>query len=777
MIRANRILINLLVLFGCGVSAAQVSAAEAVQKEAVERPKIAVVLAGGGAKGAAHIGVLKALEEMHIPVDLITGTSMGAYVGGLYAAGMSADEIESLIYSIEWNDGYKDRVSRGERRIRDKAYEDYYQLNTDMGLGWGEIRSPKGVVQGQNMMRILRESSGNIPKLDSFDDLPVPFRSVATDIVNLKEVVLDKGLITDAMMASMSVPGALPPYELDGVLLVDGGVTNNMPVDVAREMGADIIIAADISTEYLKQEDVGSFVDVGNQISNYLVRRTTDEQAELLTEKDVLLVPAVGQMETTEFDRMPQAYLWGYESAQKNVNALARYSVSSAEYQRYIDEKEERRREVEYGDELVVSDIVLNNNSHYKDDILLEYLNLTPGKSISTEELEKSISKVYALDKFQRIFYHFEKDQNDETLLFIDINEKEWGPNYVNFRFFLEEDFTSDSQYGLGVSTNFTGLNSLGAELKVNLELGTDRLASVSWYSPFFTSQKLFNSFDVIYRKDEKSTTVEGLTGDTSLAMSENSLSTTYTEFELEGAVGIQPTFWQEARVGGRYIEGDVSLTSLPAYGQLDYIRKGLFVGYTLDTLDDFSLPTEGVRFNAEYFVSDDSVSGSETVGEGVASSTTDFEDDLVHEFDLMLRGAYSFGDNTLVGHVEYGTVEDKSDDNPAIQPKELGGFLRLSGIPRNSINGQNLFFSSLVYRYRWFENDFGLFTAPVYLGASLEYGGVWSDTDLSLGDAPLYRAGSLFAGISSPVGPIVLALGATEEGHESIYLIVGQSF
>ncbi|NIY87214.1 patatin-like phospholipase family protein, partial [Vibrio campbellii] len=247
------------------------------------RPKIAVVLAGGGAKGAAHIGVLKALEEMHIPVDIITGTSMGAYVGGLYATGMSADEIESFIYSVDWNSGYRDRVDRSQRRVRDKEYEDRYQITTDLGLRFGEIRSPTGVVQGQNMLRILRETTGNLGRFSSFDNLAIPYRSVATDIVELEEVVLDNGYLVDAMMASMSVPGALPPYELNGHMLVDGGVVNNMPVDVARAMGADIVIAVDISTDYKSKEDFTGLFTVADQLSNYLVRRSTQEQAETLS--------------------------------------------------------------------------------------------------------------------------------------------------------------------------------------------------------------------------------------------------------------------------------------------------------------------------------------------------------------------------------------------------------------------------------------------------------------------------------------------------------------
>ncbi|GHY19680.1 hypothetical protein VCSRO22_0573 [Vibrio cholerae] len=208
-----------------GIVFAPLALAQEVQAQVAKRPKIALVLAGGGAKGAAHMGVLRALEEMHVPVDIITGTSMGAYVGGLYATGMSAEEIEALIYSVDWNRGYRDRVDRSQRRVRDKEYEDRYQITTDLGLHWGEVRAPKGVVQGQNMLRMLRETTGNLPAFDSFDQLVIPYRAVATDIIHLQEVVLDKGFLVDAMMASMSVPGALPPYEIDGLWLVVSPIT------------------------------------------------------------------------------------------------------------------------------------------------------------------------------------------------------------------------------------------------------------------------------------------------------------------------------------------------------------------------------------------------------------------------------------------------------------------------------------------------------------------------------------------------------------------------
>ncbi|EMF7384108.1 patatin-like phospholipase family protein [Vibrio parahaemolyticus] len=744
------------------------SVAQVKNEDTPTRPKVAVVLAGGGAKGSAHIGVLKALEEMHIPVDIITGTSMGAYVGGLYATGMSADEIESFIYSVDWNSGYRDRVDRSQRRVRDKEYEDRYQITTDLGLRFGEVRAPTGVVQGQNMLRVLRETTGNLGRFDSFDELAIPYRSVATDILELDEVVIGNGYLVDAMMASMSVPGALPPYKLNGHMLVDGGVVNNMPVDVARAMGADVVIAVDISTDYKTEDDFTGLFTVADQLSNYLVRRSTQQQVETLQEHDVYIRPNVGQMETVEFDKMPWAFQSGYDITKEMESKLAGLRLSNAEYQKYIDHKQEVRKKLVYGDDRVVDEIVIVNNTHYSDVLLTNRLELETGRKIETAEIEKAVENLYALDRFELITYHFEEVDGSNLLVF-DVNEKSWGPNYLNFRFFLEDDFDTDSQYGIGMSTNFTNLNSHGAEMALNVEMGTDKLIEAELYSPVLSSQEFFVAGKVAYSSEGRNLPVSD--DDSSLSSVNDFLPVSYTEFVSEIAIGIQPTLWQELRLGGRYSSGSIELSTLASVGNLDFERRGLFANYRLDTLDDFAFPTRGLLVDLEYLVSHDT--SPQEIGQ---SKPEDIVEDTVYEIDARFKGAMSYQRHTLVGQAEYSFVQSKNS-SITLDPRELGGFLHLSGIPRNSLIGQNLFFSSLVYRYKWFDNDFGLFEAPVYVGASLEHGGTWSDNDLKLNEAPLYNAASIFFGVDSPIGPIMLAYGRTEQNMEAVYLIVGTSF
>ncbi|WP_052810303.1 patatin-like phospholipase family protein [Vibrio renipiscarius] len=752
----------MLPVFSIGAANADATA----EQKAEPRQQVALVLAGGGAKGAAHIGVLKALEELRVPVDVITGTSMGAYVGGLYATGMSADEIETLLNTVDWSSGYQDRVDRSQRRVRDKEYEDRYQLTTDVGFGLEGVKGTKGVVQGQGMLRILRETTGNLLPFQSFNELAIPYRSVATDIVELEPVVIDSGYLVDAMMASMSVPGALPPYRLNGHLLVDGGVTNNMPVDVARDLGADVVIAVDISTDYKQEEDFTDLFTVADQLSNYLVRSSTSRQAETLVEADVLLSPDVGDMETTEFDRIPEAYQEGYHVTMAQREKLKALSLSTADYQHYIDDKQTARKQLRYGDEIKIDDVVINNHTHYSDQLLANRLNIEVGTEVKTRELEQSIQDLYALDRFELIQYRYDQVEEEDVLV-VDVNEKSWGPNYMNFRFFLEDDFSTDSQYSIGASANFTDINQYGAELRTNVEMGTDKTLEAELYSPFFSQQKVFTTLGLRYNKQKRNAPLSGF-DDTSLESTQDFLPVTYTEWVGELAIGYQEALWREFKIGLRYTDGDGAFASLPSIGDVQFERTGIFANYRIDTLDNFSLPTRGVYFDINYLISHDQGNGE--------ISLSNEEKDTSYEFGAKLIAATSFSRHTLVANIDTGFVQSKNSSVP-VDPAEIGGFLNLSGIPRNSLIGQNKVFGSLIYRYRWFDNDFGLFTSPFYIGASLEYGGVWSDPDIGISDAPLYKAGSIFTGIDSPIGPIMFAYGRTEHNFDSVYLIIGTTF
>lgn len=735
----------------------------------VKRPTIALVLAGGGAKGAAHVGVLQALEEMHVPLDIITGTSMGAYIGGLYSSGQNAQQIEQTISRVDWNSGYRDKVSRAQLHIREKEFDDRYRLDTDLGFRFDtlDIRAPKGVIQGQNMLRIIRETSADTRYLDSFDQLPIRYRAVATDIVKLEPVVLNHGYLADAFMASMSVPGVLPPYEVDGQLLVDGGVTNNMPVDVARALGADIVIAVDISTDYKSEEQFTTFLTVADQLTNYLVRQSSQKQAQKLRRDDIYIKPAVGDMETVEFDRINEAYQKGYAAVQLVAHQLKALSLSAKEYQDYRQKIQLGVSPLGVSEALQFSQIQLENNTHYSDTVLLEMLGIRLDKPVSQQQIERHIKQLYALDRFELINYQIKSDQNEQILV-VQVREKSWGPNYMTFRLALEDDFDNQSRYSVGISNNFTGLDAIGSELRLDMEMGTDRRIALEYFRPLSQDQTIFSSASLIYQKEERQFSELSME-DVGLGITDNYYAASYIELVGELALGYQYNPWDEIKLGLLASDGEASLSTLPSWGDMQYQRKGLFARYRLDTLDNYSFPSHGWYLDLDYMLSNDR---ADIIKDGVSSNISDW----VYEYSATVLAAKSRQRHTLVGRAEYGGVDTDKFTYP-IHPLSLGGFLNLSGIPNNTLNGQNKAYTSLTYRYRWFDNDFGLFTSPVYLGAAYEYGGIWSDPDIQVDHAPLYQAAALFAGIDSPIGPIMFGYGRTENNYDSIYLVVGTGF
>lgn len=260
-----------------------------------DRPKIGLALSGGGARGGAHVGVLKTLEELGVPVDYIAGTSMGAIIGGFYAAGYSADEIERLLNETDWNSALSDQPARRDRTMRKKELEADLLVPYRVGFNRGRLQTPLGAIEGQHLDQIFHRILLPVVDINDFDRLTIPFRAIATDLVTGEEVVLGRGSLADALRASMSVPGVFAPVSIGDRLLVDGGMANNLPVSVVRAMGADIVIAVDISTPLLKEDQLTSVLSVTEQLTGFLTRRTTEQQIASLGPRDILIVPELGE--------------------------------------------------------------------------------------------------------------------------------------------------------------------------------------------------------------------------------------------------------------------------------------------------------------------------------------------------------------------------------------------------------------------------------------------------------------------------------------------------
>ncbi|MGF1841857.1 patatin-like phospholipase family protein [Vibrio clamense] len=600
------------------------------------RQTIAVVLAGGGAKGAAHIGVLKCLEELRIPVDYVTGTSIGAYVGGLYATGLSASDIETILTTQDWSQGYTDRIGRGEHSIRSKSKGDRYQVHTDLGIQRSSIQAPNGMLQGQSMLKLLRQTTGNITSVESFDELAIPYRAIATNIGTMEMDVLDNGYLPDVMMASMSIPALLPPFVINGQKYVDGGVTNNMPIVAAKKMGADIIIAVDVSSAYTDQSNIDGMADMLNQLSIHMVKRSTDSQVNALTVRDIYLKPNVGHIETTDFSAMPFALEQGYQSTHQVFEKLTKLSISEAEYTRYQSDKRQRRTELFEVDTFVIHEIAIQNHSHYALDTLYHHLNLSKGNVYSTEDVEGAINALYALDNFELVTYQIERDA-DKTTLNVEVKEKSWGPNYLDFRIHIEEDFTANSIYSVGANTHFTNINSLGGEAWLGVDLGTSKRVDAEYVQPITLGNRLTwgtgfhylsDTGNVMFDLDEKSAS-QG--DDDFIPYDKKSF---ITEFELT----LNTALWHEISVGYNFESGDTSITPMPSLGEIDYQRHGVFGRYQFDTLDNLTFPRSGflVKIDVHQYNDDYQITGTQST------------QSITREIDSTIRAVESFGRHTF---------------------------------------------------------------------------------------------------------------------------------
>ncbi len=302
------------------------------------RPRIGLVLSGGGARGAAHIGVLKVLEELRVPVDYIAGTSMGSIVGGSYASGNTIDQMLIDISTIKSAALASDAPPRQDVSFRRKQDDLKNFVGPEVGIRKGSLLLPKGVVTGVGLEAVLRDLA-KVKGSVNFDNLPIPFRAVATDIGTGKMVVFRSGDLAAVMRASMSVPGAIAPAEVDGKSLVDGGLTRNLPVDVARDMGADVVIAVNLGTPLMRPDQISSLLGVTGQMINILTEQNVQASLASLKPGDILIVPELGDYSSTDFDHMPDTVPIGEAAARKVADLLSRYSLTPQQYE------EHRRRQ------------------------------------------------------------------------------------------------------------------------------------------------------------------------------------------------------------------------------------------------------------------------------------------------------------------------------------------------------------------------------------------------------------------------------------------------
>ncbi|MBL8297044.1 MAG: patatin-like phospholipase family protein [Rhodanobacteraceae bacterium] len=711
--------------------------------------KTCLVLSGGGARGAAHIGVLKVLERERIPVDCVTGTSMGAVAGGLYAAGYDAQAIELVLKGIDWRDMFRDNPPREELPMRRKEDELRFLSNIELGLKDGSIALPRGLVQGQKMQLLLRRLLLSTALLSDFDQLPIPFRSVATDIGSGEKVVFADGDLAMAIRASMSVPGAFAPIRYRGRLMVDGGVVDNMPIDLAREMGGTQLIVVNVSEPLAGEDQLNSPFGIANQMLTALMKRETDAQiATLDHERDVLLVPDMADMGSAEFHRTEEAVAAGTQAALANLDALRRYRVSEADYAAF----QARHRQRPFDPPLVAFLNVLRGRSRTAA-YVEQRLSDAVGKPLDMAKLEKDIGLAYGDGNYERITYALEQREG-QTGLAVQPVDKGWGPNFLRFGLRLSDDFAGRNSYQLIGEANFTGLNEYGGESRNRAELGRVTGLHSEFYQPFGESGQFYVAPYLDYRAYNVTLSNNVASADEALAEYRRSRSNSgvelgYTPSSTWRLSGALAHHYDEARrrVGPPDLPKAVNEISLSA-----------LLRATHDNLDDSGFPSRGTRLELshEFLVGDSNSGGSNSGSSDVLRLSWD--------------SAFSYGASRwLLG----ARIHSAGGDGQLLSTfGGLGGLGNLSGYSDNQLLANQTALARVIY-YRRLNDTTRLFSMPIYLGGSLEAGGVWSSRE-AINREDLIGAGSVFVGLDTFLGPVFLGFGHAEGGNNSFYLSFG---
>jgi NTE family protein len=713
--------------------------------QAAHRPRIGLVLSGGGARGAAHVGVIRALEQMRIPIDAVAGTSMGAVVGGLYAAGLSGTEITDLFDQIDWRELFRDRAPRRDLVFRRKQDDRSFLARGALGVREDEgVVLPLGLVQGQKITELLRSATLQVAEVHDFDRLPTAFRALATDLETGDPVVLSQGDLATVLRASMSAPGVLAPVEIDGRLLVDGGLVDNLPVSLARAMGVDVLIAVDVSFPLVTRDGLDSALDVTNQMIAIMVRRGTLESRAELAPADVLIQPDLGRMTAVDFSRVPQVMLAGESAIDAARPQLTRLSTSKEAYEAY---RAQRRRTPDLTETLAFVRVGPKSSEDARRiDAVFGSL---VGHPLDIDTLQRKIERQYGLDRYEALDYQLVRE-GGRLGLEVDARRKSWGPNFMRLGVSVEQDYDGGAVANAGMRVLMTGLNRFDAELLTDVQLGEEPRFFSEFFQPLSLTSDVFFAPSFRYELETLQIVDDG----------RRVARYRVRDSEVALAVGAELSNWGEVRLG--YARGDGSshvLVGDPGLPHDEFDLGAGFFSFGYDRLDSAYFPRDGQALRLSWRAERESLGSS-----GDA--------DLVDGEWLFARShdRYSF-----VFGLEGGTALDDRVVSPQ-QLYTLGGFLKLSGLPVDSVAGTQYGLARAIAFRRVSRGGTGFFEFPAYAGLSLETGNAWATRDdVDWGD--LETAGSVFLGAESPLGPVYLAAGFGAGGRRAFYLLLGRTF
>ena len=706
-----------------------------------QRPRIGLVLAGGGAKGGAHIGALKVLEELHIPVDCIAGTSIGALVGAGYATGQPAAEIEKFVTGIDWAAVIGGAGRRTLEPIEQKRLAIDAGSRLQMGLIDGKIVTPSGLADASSIDDLLRGYVARSRAVSDFDELPIPFRAVATDMMTGDMVVLDHGDIAIAMRASMAIPGAFSPVVLDPYILSDGGMVRNIPIDVARNTCADIVIVVNL-VEPMPSRD--KLVQAQQLLSRSMdVMFEVNEKAQLatLTDRDILINVPMGDITTADFDRLPETIPLGEAAARKAADRLAALSVPAPEYAAWRS-----AITTSQAIEATVADVKVEGLEYVNPEYLRTLSSVKAGDSVKVGDISDDARSMAALDELDSVAYRLEGDPGASTLTWLP-KEISLGQDVLRPALGLFADGGGDFKFLLGVQHVRHWINPLGAQWRNQLQIGDESSLTTSFYQPFDVAQRIFIEPGLFADR-----TVEDV-------YDQGDRIAIYEFVDLGGHVdfGWNASRYAQLRLGYVFDQRKTSIdTGLPLFPDEDADDAGLVFSARFDSRDTPTFATKGLSAAIRYENTDDSL-GSDRNWERVEAG---------------IRKAISIGKYVTWLSLAGGT--DLDSDLPADRYFSLGGSRVMPAYQHDELRVSDYWLAESSF-LRQLKVLSPIKNQAIYGGLGLQATGLYDRLDVAGGDDDevIYGAYLFLAGPTA-LGTFTLGAGFAE-GEANVWLSIGK--
>lgn len=715
----------------------------AAAAEIEKRPRVGLVLGGGGARGAAHIGVLEVLEENHVPIDCIAGTSMGALVAGAYAAGVSPPEMRAFVKRTDWATVFDDSAGRDLVNLRRKELDDRFTSGLEFGVGPDGIKYRSGAIAGEKLKLLfnglVREDLGS----RDIEQLPLPIAIVATDIGTGERVVMKNGNLSSAMRSSMSVPGILAPVTREGRKLVDGGLVDNVPVgEVLALCKPDVVIAVNVGTPLFKPEEVTGLVTVVGQMVSLLAEQNVAKSMTLMRKQDIYLRPELGSISSAGFDQQIEAADIGRKAALDVLPALRAVAIDPKDFNIW----RMGMRQMLTPKPPIVDEVRVGETKYVAPESIRAGIRAKEGEVLDSEKLVKDLVWVYSQGDLQSLDYSVVREGNRTVLNVLPV-EKSWGPNYLRFGVNLATDFKSQADYNVRALYRRTWMNPYGGEWRVGAQIGSEQFITTEFYQPLDYAQHTF-----VRPYAFADSRQIGLYND-----GERLADYTFRDIRVGAEAGVNIGIYGQARLG--YLKRWTNLgrdTGVELFPNFKDTVSGPSFNVALDTEDQAYFPTKGIQGRLDYF---HALQATGDTGSKYSKLSGSFE------------GVYSIGDVSLIGEIEGGNVTRGA--LPAGDLFSLGGPRRLSSFANDQLLGEQYNYGRLEAQWR-LTKPIPLIGLNLIAGALAETGRMRkSQTELALQGVWLQSYG-LYIAANTFLGPVYFGYSDGKKGEGRFYLFVG---